>query len=115
MARRRARKRGNGEGSIYRRNDGRWAAEITVGFDERGHQIRPRVYGRTQNEACEKLAELKNRISRGLSPRPERLTVAQFLWTLVDDESMSTACFLQGRRYLSDVGKCPHRTSHRPD
>lgn len=40
MARRRLRKRVNGEGSIYYREcDGRWAAEITVGYDDRGRQL----------------------------------------------------------------------------
>lgn len=47
MGRKRLRKRANGEGSIYPRNDGRWAAEVTIGYDERGRQQKSRVYGRT--------------------------------------------------------------------
>lgn len=80
MSRRRLRKRANGEGSVYYREcDARWAAEITVGYDDRGRQVKPRVYGRTQAEARAKLDELRKRISQGLKPKPDRLTVAQFL------------------------------------
>ena len=80
MARRRLRKRANGEGSVYyRKCDARWAGEITIGYDDRGRQVKPRVYGRTQAEARAKLDELKKRVSQGLKAKPERLTVAQFL------------------------------------
>jgi hypothetical protein len=84
MGRRRFRKRANGEGSIYTRTDGRWAAEVTVGYDERGRQQKSRVYGRTQAEAKNKLDELKARLAQGVAPRPQRQTVAQFLNTWLD-------------------------------
>src|SRR5205085_4429937 len=79
MGRKRLRKRGNGEGSIYLRSDGRWAAELTIGYDERGRQQRLRVYGKTQTAARAKLEELKKRVTQGLPPKPERQTVGQFL------------------------------------
>lgn len=43
-------KRGNGEGSIYRRSDGRWVGEMTI----EGRQ-RKFVYGKTQKAVREKL------------------------------------------------------------
>src|SRR5579871_2129896 len=43
-------KRGNGEGSIYRRNDGRWVGEMTI----EGRQ-RKFVYGKTRKDVQEKL------------------------------------------------------------
>ncbi len=43
-------KRGNGEGSIYRRNDGRWVGEMTI----EGRQ-RKFIYGKTRKEVQEKL------------------------------------------------------------
>jgi integrase len=79
MGRRRMKKRANGEGSLYLRKDGRWAAEMTSGYDENGRQQRPRVYGRTQAEARAKIEELKKRLAQGLTPKPERQTVSQFL------------------------------------
>jgi integrase len=84
MGRRRLRKRANGEGSIYIRSDGRWAAEVTVGYNERGRQQKARAYGRTQAEARDKLDELKARLAQGLPPKVEKQTVAQFLNTWLD-------------------------------
>ena len=40
-------KRGNGEGSIYRRNDGRWVGEMTI----EGRQ-RKFIYGKTRKVIC---------------------------------------------------------------
>ena len=79
MGRKRMRKRANGEGSVYQRSDGRWAGEVTTGYDDRGRQIKPRVYGRTQADVMEKLRELKQRVSKGLPAKPQRLSVAEFL------------------------------------
>jgi integrase len=80
MSRKRLRKRANGEGSLYYREcDGRWAAEITAGYDDRGRQLKCRVYGKTQAEARRKLEAMKEGVEQGLSAKPEKLTVAQFL------------------------------------
>ena len=84
MGRRRRGKRANGEGSIYLRSGGRWVAEVTIGYDERGRQRRSQVYGRTQAEVRDKLYELKARLSAGLPPKPEKQTVAQFLNTWLE-------------------------------
>jgi hypothetical protein len=55
----------------------RWAAEITVGYDNRGRQKKERVYGQTQSDARRKLDEMKERRSQGLPPTLQ--TVEQFL------------------------------------
>lgn len=48
-------KRGNGEGSVCRRHDGRWQGSITIGRDDRGRLIRKYFYGKTRKETSEKL------------------------------------------------------------
>ena len=48
-------KRGNGEGSVCRRPDGRWQGSITIGRDDRGRLIRKYFYGKTRKETSEKL------------------------------------------------------------
>lgn len=48
-------KRGNGEGSVCHRPDGRWQGSITIGRDDRGRIIRKYFYGKTRKEAAEKL------------------------------------------------------------
>lgn len=68
-----ARKRGNGEGSISRRKDGRWEGRYTVNGKRRG------VYGTTRKEVADKLARA---IAASKEAAPEfvaaNVTVAEF-------------------------------------
>lgn len=67
-------RRGKGEGSVYQRRDGKWCAAVTI---ESG---RRRVYyGRTRQEAAEKLAEALLARKHGTLTTGSRLTVAAFL------------------------------------
>ena len=50
-----SRKRGNGEGSITKRKDGRWMARYTV--HTAGGRKRKTIYGKTRAEVAEKLAK----------------------------------------------------------
>jgi integrase len=50
-------KRSNGEGTIFKRQDGRWCAQYTMSID--GAEKRKTVYGKTQKEVKEKLNTLK--------------------------------------------------------
>ena len=53
-------KRANREGTIYQRPDGRWTAQLPVGYDwVTGKVTRKTVYGATQAEAKAKLDALK--------------------------------------------------------
>jgi hypothetical protein len=53
-----------GEGSIYRRRDGRWCGQLSVGGRRRY------VYGRSREEVLAKLAALREGGRQGLPPRP---------------------------------------------
>ena len=50
-----AKRRGNGEGSIRKRADGRWEGRYTAGHDDTGKAIVRNVLGKTQAEVREKL------------------------------------------------------------
>ena len=66
MARRKVQyktRRGNKEGSIVLRKDGRWTGVATVGYDENGKIIRKAVYGKSRMEVADKLTKLTNRIA----------------------------------------------------
>jgi integrase len=76
---RRGHKRGNGEGSIYQRKDGRWAAAVVVGRKTNGAIDRRTVYGHSRAEVVKQLDELRLRRSNGLVVEPNTLTVATFL------------------------------------
>jgi len=55
-------RRGNNEGSIYMRNDGRWTGSVTTGYKTDGKPIRKDVYGKTRNEVAAKVAEMTNAV-----------------------------------------------------
>lgn len=71
-------KRGNNEGSVYRREDGLWVAMHNLGVVG-GKRRRKALYGNTQREVLEKLAKVRGDLERGVSPSDERLTVARYL------------------------------------
>jgi integrase len=63
-------RRGKGEGSIYKRQDGRWAADITI----EGRR-RKTLYGRTREEVHEKLLAAQNENRQGrLRSGPKQTT-----------------------------------------
>ena len=51
-------KRGNGEGSVFKRKDGRWCARYTVGTLD-GLKRRD-IYGKTRKDVAKKLREALN-------------------------------------------------------
>lgn len=75
-----AKKSASGGGSIRQRPDGRWEARFTVGRDPgTGKQIQRSVYGATQKEARQKLAQAVAEIDKGTYQAPSKLTVGQWL------------------------------------
>jgi integrase len=83
MARKR---RGRGEGAIYQRADGLWTASINLGIDGNGKRRRRTVYGRTKQEAQQKLRELQNLADAGHAIEPtERQTLGRFLTRWLED------------------------------
>jgi integrase len=76
--RRPPKKRGNNEGSIWQRKDGRWCAALSLGI-VRGRKRRKTVYGATRAEVAEKLKALHAQQQTGANLTPERITVAGYL------------------------------------
>lgn len=75
-----AKKSAKGGGTIRQRPDGRWEARYTVGRDPgTGKQIQRSVYGSTQKEVRQKLAQAVAAIDSGTYTAPSRLTVGQWL------------------------------------
>jgi integrase len=73
-----ARRRGHGEGSIYRRSDGRWAAMVDLGWHA-GKRRRKFLYGQTRAEVANKLAVALKARQEGQVFADERTSVEQFL------------------------------------
>jgi integrase len=72
------RRRGAGEGSIYRRPDGRWVAVLDLGWRD-GKRARKYLYGRTRELVARKLARALAQQQQGYEFANEQLTVEQFL------------------------------------
>ena len=71
-------RRANGEGSIWRRKDGRWVG-ATYALTNTGGRKRVHMYGRTRAEVREKLAQLEHELGRGVRIPVENWTVGEYL------------------------------------
>ncbi len=78
------RKRGQGEGTIYPRKDGRWAAAVITGY-KNGKLQRKNYYGKTRAEVAKKLNDALNKQEHGLPLVGETQTVKQFLLEWVEN------------------------------
>ncbi len=81
-------RRGKGEGSIFQRKDGRWAAFVTIGYGPDGKQRKRWVYGRTRREVAEALARLLPRAGYGLI-QTTRLRLGEWLERWADERVRS--------------------------
>lgn len=87
-----AKKRGTGEGTVFKRADGIWTGSISLGFGQDGKRIRKTVYGATQKEVNEKLDDIKQQRRHGAASIVGKDTVTAFLnrW-LADDVALNKA------------------------
>lgn len=69
--------RANGEGSIYRRADGRWTAACYV-LRPDGTRVRRAVYGKTRKDVADQLAVLIAKTKAGLPLAVESWTIDRF-------------------------------------
>jgi integrase len=72
-----AKRRGNGEGSIYRRNDGRWVGQYLV-HTTSGPKYRY-LYGKTRQVVAEKLTKAMAQRDSALAFETGKLTVAEYM------------------------------------
>src|SRR5690242_5707072 len=73
------RRRGNNEGTITKRADGRWEARVSL---EGG--ARKSFYGKTRQEVQRKLAQARRDVESGLPIVGERQMVAQYFGTWLE-------------------------------
>ncbi len=110
-----AKRRGNGEGSIYKRADGTWCASITIGHDETGRRKRRYLYGRTKAEVLERLDETRANARSGVLAEPSRVTVGEYarnwLETVAKDRVRVTT--LANYRRLVALHIAPHLGGNR--
>jgi len=90
-------KRGNNEGTIFKRSDGRWSAALTM-----PGRKRRTLYGRTHLEVAKKLTEALRDREQGLPAVPERQTVVQFLaqWLETAKPTIRHTTFVRYEQYV---------------
>jgi integrase len=76
-------KRGNGEGSVYQRKDGRWVGQYLV-YLPSGPKYRY-IYAKTRKAAADKLTEAMADRNKGIVFHDENLTVSDFLGVWLSD------------------------------
>lgn len=98
------RRRANGEGTVFQRANGRWAAEIFVEEALTGRRIRRTVYGQTPTDVETKLVQLRESADQGVPTTPGGLTVARYLqeWATQIAAPRVRASTLAGYRYHID-------------
>jgi len=77
-------KRGQNEGSIYKRKDGRWAGAVSLGYVG-GKLKRKAVYGGTRREVQDRMTVILRDQLRGIPAIGERQTLADFLERWLSD------------------------------
>lgn len=78
-------RRGNNEGCIYYRdNENRWAASVTLGYDDDGKRIRKMIYGKTRSEVAIKMTTLLGTKLKGGHPsvKNDTLEVLMHQWII---------------------------------
>ena len=83
-----SKKRGNGEGSIYRRKDGRWVGQYTI-YTATGPKYRY-LYGKTRAAVAEKLTKAMADRNGGLIFDAANLTVGEYLDSWLSDSVRGT-------------------------
>jgi hypothetical protein len=78
-------KRGNNEGTITRRKDGRWEARISLGRDATGKVKRMTLYGKTRQEVADKLTKTLHDKQQGTVIAPHKLTLGDWLETWLQE------------------------------
>ena len=79
MADKKKYRRSNGEGSVFKHQNGRWCGQISVGVDEDGKRKRKTVFADTRAEVVEQLKELHGAINAKKLKPSKNIMLGQFI------------------------------------
>ena len=94
-------KKGNNEGTIRKRSDGRWEARYTVGFNDDGKQVQKSIYGKKRSDVSQKLSQILMDIVTDEYIAPNKITLGQWLDTWLRDFAKVT---IRPSTYISYEG-----------
>lgn len=79
-----SKKRGQNEGSIYQRPDGKWVGVISAGY-RNGKRVRRYLYGATKDVVHRQVVETLRNQHLGLNVTPQKQSVEHFLNHWLED------------------------------
>lgn len=81
-----AKRKANGEGTIFQRPNGTWAAQITVSRDPATGKLKRLTFsGKTRKEVQEKLTAALAQMQQGTFVEPSKVTVGEWLDTWLNE------------------------------
>ncbi len=84
--------RGNGEGTIVKRKDGRWMGAVTIGVDPKtGKPKRKYIYGKKRKEVAREMTNLKKNLFEGTYKEPSNMKLADWLDKWIEGRKNSLA------------------------
>ena len=114
MAKMAKKKKGNGEGTVYKTKSG-FRGQIVVGIDDEGKPIRRSVTGKTVKEVNEKLTIIKNSIITGTYIAPNKITMCDLARLMIEDDLnlnyIKEATYYRHIETLKRIEKCPYFTT----
>ncbi len=110
------RRRGHGEGSIYRRTDGRWCSVVDLGYIN-GKRVRKTVYGKTRKEVADRLPALLTAHQQGMALPTSTTRVSEFLTRWLEESVKPTNAARTHESYSQLIEKhiSPMIGNHRLD
>lgn len=76
-----AKKKGNGEGTIYKLANGKYRGQLSIGYNDNGSLKRKSFMGNTKKEVADKMKAFYIDTNRGLLPTDDKITVAKWFYT----------------------------------
>lgn len=74
-------RRGNQEGSIYQRKDGKWCGQVLTGYNELGKPVRKTFYAETRLEVSKKVNDAVHAVLSGVGEVLAKTTTVEHLMT----------------------------------
>ena len=111
-------KRASGEGTLFKRADGRWIGRVAVGYDARGNRRHRTVSAPTQSEARERLDVLRRALASGVATGANSVTVREHIAAWLQhgiDVTDWTPATAHGYRGLAKKWLVPGIGRHRLD
>ncbi|HEY7347372.1 MAG TPA: site-specific integrase [Ktedonobacterales bacterium] len=96
-------RRGNNEGTIYKRSDGRWCAQLTLSDGKR-----KTIYRKKKQEIIDALHDARQALKQSLAVPDERQTVQQYLasWLeMVQPPAIKARTHLRYQQFVANIEK----------